>query len=304
MISAGAQRARTVYPNRMIAHLWAHQSQHEARNGNRSFFFAGDTIYSYGGHFPIARIVKNGRGGVAALFNPGSYSTTTSCHQSIARDASRHLSHFTVPSLGEKWGGGKPGHADNVRHYRDRIQEAAEVLARARTHKDWRARALQDLVAEANSYATFFGLRTRFVVPSDQDVQAALDKARRDAARRRKEEQERQRLMLEEAQELIEQWKVGKDVRVPAHVDEVFLRVRRREGERLIETSKGAEVPLSHAVRLLPYIRSGQPYEHTDHALRVGHFRIDAIDAEGNVTAGCHFIKRAEMDRLAAELGL
>lgn len=304
LVESPRPRTRTVHSNRMVAHLWANQSQHEGRNGNRSFFFEGDTIFSYGGHFPVARIVKNSRGDVAALFNPGSYSQTTKCHQSLARSASNHLRQFSVPSLGEKWGGGRPGHADNIGHYRARIQEAAEVLARARTYKVWRARALQELVAEANAYATFFGLRTRFAVPSDKSVQAALDKARRDAAQRRKQEQARQRRLLEVAQETIAQWKAGKDVRVPPHVDEIFLRVRQRDGEPAIETSKGAEVPLSHAVRLLPHIRSGEPYRHNGHTIHVGHFRIDAIDAEGNLTAGCHHIKRAEIDRVAEQLGL
>jgi hypothetical protein len=288
----------------MVAHLWANQSQSEARNGNRSFYFDGDTIFSYGGHFPVARIVTSSRGEVAALFNPATYSQTTKCHQSLARSASSHLAHFSVPSLGEKWGGGEPGHADNLRHFKERIQSAAEAVARSRTFKDWRVRTLQELVSEANAYATFFGLRTRFKVPSDKAVQAALTKSRREAAELRRREAERQRWALEMARELVSEWKAGKHVQVPSVVEDVFLRVRHREGESVVETSKGAEVPLSHAARLLPVIRSGKPYQHNGHTIHVGHFRIDAIDADGNVTAGCHFIKRAELERLAGELGL
>jgi hypothetical protein len=57
-------------------------------------------------------------------------------------------------------------------------------------------------------------------------------------------------------------------------------------------------------VRLLPHIRSGNSYQHNGHSIHIGHFRIDAIDTEGNVRAGCHFIKRDEMERLATQLGL
>ena len=303
-VESARPRARTVHSNHMVGHLWANQSQQDARNGNGSFYFEGDTIFSYGGHFPVARIVTNKRGEQAVLFNPGTYSITTSAHQGLARDASRHLTQFTVPSLGEKWGGGKVGHADNVRFYRDHIKKAALTVVRSRTQEEWRVTALERVIGEANAYATFFGLRTRFKVPSDKTVQAALDQSRRKAAQRRQQEQERERRDLEAAQETIEQWKAGKDAHIPSHIDEVFLRVRRKDDRRVVETSKGAEVPLSHAVRLLPHIRSGVLYQHNGHSIHIGHFRIDAIDAEGNVKAGCHFIKRAEMERLASELGL
>ena len=40
-----------------VAHLWANQVQQEAKNSNRSFYFYGPSIYSYGSHFEIARHV-------------------------------------------------------------------------------------------------------------------------------------------------------------------------------------------------------------------------------------------------------
>ena len=55
-------RTRTVHPADMVAHLWAHKSQDFARNPGHNFYFHGDTIYSYGSHFPVARHVENKRG--------------------------------------------------------------------------------------------------------------------------------------------------------------------------------------------------------------------------------------------------
>lgn len=66
-----------------IAHLWAHQSQEEARNSNGSFFFEGDTIYSYGHHFPCGKIVHNRHGKKAYVLNSNSYSVATSRHQGM-----------------------------------------------------------------------------------------------------------------------------------------------------------------------------------------------------------------------------
>ena len=37
------KRQRHVFPNREIPHLWAHQTQDEARNGTGSFYFRGAT---------------------------------------------------------------------------------------------------------------------------------------------------------------------------------------------------------------------------------------------------------------------
>lgn len=50
-------------------------------NSNRSLFIEGDTIYSYGRHFPLARRNADGTFWV----NPEKYSVTTSKHQSLVR---------------------------------------------------------------------------------------------------------------------------------------------------------------------------------------------------------------------------
>ena len=63
-------RTRTVHPADMVAHLWAHKSQDFARNPGHNFYFHGDTIYSYGSHFPVARHVENKRRPSGALHHP------------------------------------------------------------------------------------------------------------------------------------------------------------------------------------------------------------------------------------------
>lgn len=55
----------------------AYKFAHGATKGNGSnMFIDGDTIYSYGHHFPIAKRFRDGY-----LFNPGTYSVSTSAHQ-------------------------------------------------------------------------------------------------------------------------------------------------------------------------------------------------------------------------------
>src|SRR6185437_10456082 len=83
---AKRKRAREVFPTREIAHLWAHQTQASARNPQGNFFFQNRTIYSYGGHFPIACIVDIGKSKrKAVFFTTRSASITTAGHCSDVR---------------------------------------------------------------------------------------------------------------------------------------------------------------------------------------------------------------------------
>lgn len=71
--------------NSMVAHLWAHEQEESASGSN--FFFVGTSIYSYGYHFEVGRIVKNKQGKKAYLINEDYYSATTSKHQCYVRNA-------------------------------------------------------------------------------------------------------------------------------------------------------------------------------------------------------------------------
>ena len=71
--------------NRMIAHLWANEKKESANGSN--FYFEGESIYSYGRHFEVGRIVRNKRGEKAYLINDIYRSSSTSKHQCCVRDA-------------------------------------------------------------------------------------------------------------------------------------------------------------------------------------------------------------------------
>lgn len=105
--------------NSQVAHLWANRSRERAKGSN--FYFEGDTIYSYGSHFPIARHF----GGVV-LFTNQSYSVSTSRHISYVRQACTHLRRFTVSNPLDD-----PS-AKDVREYREQLKRTAEKAARAR----------------------------------------------------------------------------------------------------------------------------------------------------------------------------
>lgn len=76
----------------------------------------------------------------------------------------------------------------------------------------------------------------------------------------------------------------------------------------VLETSHGAEVPLSHAIKVFRFVKlvrkRGEPWRTNGKTIRVGHFQVDRIDVTGDFTAGCHFITWQEVERVAKIAGV
>lgn len=295
-------RTRYVWDTDMVAHIWANQSQGQARNKYNNFYFIGPTIYSYGPHFPIASIVEH-KGKKCVLFTVADYSTTTSSHKRIVRGAIGDMPVFHVSDVE------KLDHKANLKWFAGEIMDDAKKAKRARQNKGWVLSNLEAYVNNSNKYAEFFGLKTRFTVPSDMDIAKEREKAKANAeAGERRRARERAEL-IKKAMERLEDWKTGKDTggHTLYALEDTYLRVKvgtGRDGGDVLETSRGAQVPLHHATRILPLIRAGKAYQRNGHTEHVGHFALDKIDEQGNVHIGCHFVKREEIERIAAQLGL
>ena len=349
---------RTVYPNDMVAHLWAHQSQSEARSGNGNLYFEGPTIYSYGSHFPIARHITNHRGERAVLFTTQDYSITTSGHKSRAWSACHHMTVFHVRYVD----GGIP--PDNLDDYRQRHDECLEKAERARVNRELHERDALRLRAEAEQYAAFFDIEIPDW-PSDAegvaaDRLAALwelwadgrkysrpseGQATPDQERRRKswyrkgrkaewdrwasghqdavdrfwgrptprQKGERQAWEARRAAAIADEiaaWRSGTQHWPRRHGNYTWpdTIMRLTEDRATIETSMGATFPAAHGVRAFPLIarcrERGETWRTNGHSIHLGPFAVDEITAEGNVRAGCHFVKWAEVEYIARELGL
>lgn len=294
-------RTRHVYPADMVAHLWAHQSQQSARNGGGTFYFDGETIFSYGRHFPIARHVETKRGR-AVLFTTRDYSVTTTSHKSMVARACQHLTAFYVQH---------PTDTDRkaqFEEYRERYRTLARKYSKARSQKPWILGRMRRVVEEGNRFAVFFGLRCRLSMPTDESAMEAECKRieerealrrQRELAKRKREEAQRQ----QEALERVQQWVDGVIDYCPGY-GPIRLRI---VGDEL-QTSRGARVPLAHAVRAFRVIKRlrdrGQTYERNGRAIRLGHFVLDAVDNAGNVRAGCHDVTWEEIERVAILAGI
>ena len=278
----------------MVAHLWANKSQDFARNPGHNFYFHGDTIYSYGSHFPIARHVTH-KGGAAVLFTTRGYSSTTAGHKCMVEGACRHLTVFHVADVNST----EP--RKQVADYRKRFMGLVGSYAKARQRKPEILAELRGLVEEANRYAEFFGLRARLSLPDDLTGMIAECRAieKREKTRKQREEAKREREELERVQK----WVDGESDYCPTY-GPIRLRIKGDE----LQTTLRARVPLAHAVKAFRVIKrlheKGQAYERNGHTIHLGHFALDAIDTQGNVTAGCHNVSWEEIARVATLAGV
>lgn len=298
---------KTVFNNEMVCHVWAQQNQDCGRNQNGSLYFTGSTIYSYGSHFPIANFVKSD----TVLFTCESYGNTTAKHKNYTRQAIPSWANvFTVPcvdiTLGTKHDctkkQNKSFHAENIEYYKTSINDYVLKANRARTNKDFYNSLAVDLVDECNSYIDTFKLRNKHVVLPDADkILADAEKAKK--ARIRKEKAVKVKA-LKDAKEKINNWLRGDVVRIPYTVDVTFLRVNK--GLETIETSKGATFPIKHAKLALKVIekckRDKAEFVPNGKKIHLGHFTIDKIHKNGDVKAGCHFVKYAQIEAIADQV--
>ena len=180
----------------------------------------------------------------------------------------------------------------------------AQNYTRARTNKPWILGNLRALVDEANRFAQFFALRSRLSLPDDTAAMVAECKAieQREQTRKQREQAKQRKEAIERAQ----QWVRGEiDYLPPSHVyTPIRLRIKGDE----LQTSRGARVPLTHATKAFRLIKrlhdDGQSYQRNGHTIHLGHFALDAVDHQGNVTAGCHQVEWAEIERIAIVAGV
>jgi hypothetical protein len=306
------KRKKHVFDTGEIPHLWAHRTQDEARNRQGNLYFTGDTIYSYGSHFPVARHVTNEAGERAVLITTSTYSVTTSSHCSAVRSAiPSGIRVFHVPNVCHgRYGGSEltaDDHASNLTDYAERIEKNVVTSARARSSyaKAWNNQHAVHLRDQAFAYCAFFGLPVPNIpeVPGlDSDALTAIRKREAKRAAEKAEQTKRERAeALIRQQELITKWRAGQYsgclYDVPA-----MLRI---DGDEVV-TSRGARFPITHAKRALAFVRkireSGQAYVRNGHTIHLGPYALDRIEPDGTVKAGCHVVFWEEIERIASAL--
>ncbi len=272
-----------------VPHLWAHKTQSEARSAGRgNIFFDGDTIYSYGRHFPIARHVSNGKDNII-LFTTRTYSVTTSSHCSMVRGAIP----ATIPVVHVSDVSANPS-ASMLDEIQAEINELAKKAARAKSHNEFILRQLEENCAEFRTLAAFI---------NPEWLAEQAKQARETVKAESKARKEREAKQLAEAQNELRIWLLGGNARGLHCLPFDYMRV---EGDE-IATTKGARVPIDHVRKVAPLIISmleaGKTYRRNGHSIHLGNYVIDSLDENGVLTVGCHRFEKTEVMRINALLG-
>lgn len=308
-------RTKHVVSSDMVAHLWVHQTQSDARTPGTSglMYFEGDTIYSYGSHFPIARHVTNKRGEKAILFTTATYSVTTRGHCCCVESAIRgcgvpvfHVDHATE------------GMAART-EYASRFTAYLTEAAKSRKHTADFLRQARAIAMEAEAFCKFFGYKfpvSKFTEPTDLKAHFAEQTRKQRAAEARATAKRNayEAACVADAVAYLPAWRRGQssiavnDKRPNPDVQRLsFACFRSINKGAEIETTLGATFPAAHGKRayrtLLPIRQAGGTYQADGHTIHVGAFQIDSMDAAGVIRAGCHTVEWSEVERLAGEMG-
>jgi len=297
---------KQVFDNHEIAHIWAKQSQEFGRTSNRSMYFEGDTIYSYGRHFPIARILSGG----IVLFTTRKYSVTTSKHVSTASSAVNHLKHIYTPCPDQS------SVSNEVLNWlMDALKSNFEIIANTRTKPATKSQAFTNIKWNIDNADKLFAVLkfqlTRKTYPGLYDfVQRGRTITETGEAKafltefqekRRLDEIKKAKKAALDAKKRIKQWIAGERVSTNGF-PQVYLRIERSKDYdetpiSEVVTSMGARVSLDRSKVLFELIKAGRD---------VKGFDIDGytvISLNGVLTIGCHQIERSEIDRFAKAMG-
>lgn len=307
-------RQKHVFPTRELAHLWAHQTQDNARNSQDNFYFKGKTIYSYRDNYPIATLYKD-----IVFFRLDSYSNTTSKHIGHTRGAVSHMEkiycHY-VPTY--SWSGEILNAANeaNFDGWQETIEDLLDQLGNPRNRDiQGRLNKLFEEIRQVKVYAKILEISIpdklqEFITLSESPE--LVERAKQ--AKSKKDNADAKR--LEEAKQLFNEiylplWREYKheelkdlsdDVKTKIHrytiMPTSYTRLRYNTAKQRVETSKGVEIPKEVAYKAYLEIKDCIASYCDDLNIPVMNYTITKVDKD-RLHAGCHMIPMDDVNYIA-----
>jgi len=286
---------RTKYSsNRELTHIWANDPNPSVSKSANSMSCYNGKLFSYS--TCIAQIVDN-----TVIHNTYGYSVTTSKQQGLAQYASRHYSshiYLEFPNRGLDHLLFNQSDFENfvLKHNNRLIDEALLKASRSRKYSDqFKAEALR-IIGNLTKYALFYNLS--YTVPNTDDLTEAAIKADKEY---KALEKIRRAERIKAQAEALENWRKGDDIR--NHFEITALRIK----DDVIETSRGAKIPLEHAVKFWGLIKTwhekGTSYVKDNHSIHLGNYCVNRFENDV-LTVGCHQIPYSEIQNIANQLQL
>ena len=305
---------RHVYPADQVIHLWANQTQDNARNGS-NVSFEGKLLYSYS--TVIAQIEDDADGNRWTFLSDPNLTPTTGKHVRASRQATRHHNQFYTPAFANHWQSYSRTPAAMIQAAIDQaaadLQDAFAPRKRATTRADIIAkydRRRADIAAVLEA----FNLPPADMPTIDPATAARYTAEAAEASRKAATLKSTRLAKLQvEDLEAYTEWLTTGAGHYPASykrhgADQITI----RNGEIL--TSQGARCPLDHAIRALRFwqgrvrgktstcaVIAADPYQTNGHKIPLGYFTLDSISADGTVKAGCHTFTAAEISRFISQ---
>ena len=287
---------KNVYNNKELCHIWANEKQESARGSN--MFFENGIIYSYGRHFPIAKIYHNKRGKFI-LLTKHDYSSTTAKHISyVTRAISDPLSIVDCVDIGDTTFQNRQYHHQNLNDLLSRANEFILKAKHARQRSSYLLDCARNDIDHYQRYIEFFNpsllavhkkaidqIKKGTFIPS-----SIIEKCSLNDIKARELEAKREARQIEEEKEDLKAWLDGEDKR--RYFTVTALRIK----DGYIETSKGARVTLQAGKLLYAMIQAGKDIK----GYNIEGYTVISIN--GTLKIGCHEIPIAEVHRIGALL--
>jgi len=291
------KRTKTVFSsNSQVCHVWAQQTQEYGRANH--IYFQGDTIYSYGSHFPAARIHTDKKtGNRYALVTNRKYSISTAKHLSEIRSSlSGLMPYYTVPDIDV------PNSKENIEYLTNSLKERIVFCFRGGTTycESWKIYidyyVPNEFQTEVNQFRAMFGLSELNLL--DDFVMEGIKQAHRqrvaNTAKRKSPEYlaAKQAKLEKQLQQDITKFRATGIVRYTLYALPNELLYINHNTQEVI-TSRGARVSLQEAKALLKALQAGaKVYGKTIGSFTVG--KLEGTVENGILTIGCHRISMVE----------
>jgi hypothetical protein len=292
-----------------LGHAWYYGERSASKAS--AMFFEGDSIYSWGKHYEIARKLSNGY----VLFNAVKHGTqSTSEHCNIV--------HFSIPdkediiyvkkffSLNYNKGELNEIHKENLQYYLNEIEALLKAIFKSNRKSPVKKQNAVQYRNRIKKYISVFNVpakiipaeakkllkRTDFEV-SEADRKFLEQKQKREAAAVKKEQEDKELKMKKD----IASWKRGSNGRYNlASLSKVLLRVN----GNIIETSHGAKLTVNEGKVLWKYIQNGSPTARPGQLIKLPKSGFEVKSWDGNALhIGCHLILKSELNYICKKLG-
>ena len=228
------------------AHLFATQSQIEARTPNGSLYFYDKSIYSYGSHFCIAKFIDS----KTLLFTERTYSNTTAKHISVVSYATSHINKIYCSNP-------NGSHENNFNVWLNIAEQLADKLKRANKPEIYISQ-LQQIKNKAKIYANYFNIEipeilqsvlkvtTKAEILAYMENKAELIKAEKIA---------KEKALKKEHLRELKEWKNFEVNRMYQRNGFDYL----RKNNEQFETSQGVKIPIEVGLRLYKNLANIKP---------------------------------------------